>query len=116
MSSWQESPGNVRNQVGMCLRDIAMNIEQADMVGTGNFTMFLETVAWPMIPKVHDQITNLVKDTDELWLDERDETGTLVFRKLNERMRVVLKALTERNLYGFDAMEVGDASGLAVNE
>lgn len=96
--TYQESPGNIRNQVGKCLLDIGMNIEQQDPVGVENFVRYLEALSKPILLKDQNGATEKLNEI-------RSRPDASSFENQMELVELILVCLSEKNLYAFKETE-----------
>ncbi len=109
--SFEQSPGTIRNQVGKCLNNIHLNVEQADGIGTLNFTRLLKALAYPILerePKRHERVRELLAAASEA------TDFVSGFEACFNAIEEILSVLSKYNLYAFQEISVGDASELAV--
>lgn len=111
---YYESSGNIKAQIGRSLDAIRLRVEAGDVLGVADHLSLLVAICSPKLSPEERQ--ELAIPPLEGGKDRHGEKSRRLFESCMNRLATLLCILSDKGLYSFKDVEIGDASELALSD
>jgi len=112
MSMFVETSGNIRSQIGQSLNAIRIKVEEGDALGVADHLTLLVALCAPKL----DDAEKYKVPAMPAGKDRKGENARKLFRECMEILGQLLIELSEKHLYAYKDVEIGDASELQLTD